>query len=120
MLCPTVATGGNVSIFMLGDSVTERIYVDGFLPVFNCSVVDPKITRNIESVDNYYQHNKGMLCSQYNITRVGYQFHWGVARTEGDYHVGWQKHRTANDTNNSHHNIIAGIKEFQSRSSNDK
>eukprot|EP01036_Dinobryon_divergens_P032026 gene32026-41534_t len=43
-------------------------------------------------------------------------FHWGVSKADGDYHVGWQKHRSPGDTANSIQNIKNAIAEFQQRS----
>lgn len=109
----------NTSIYLLGDSVSERIYIDGLVPVLNCTIADPRINRSVESVENYYMRDKGMLCNSHNITRIGYMFHWGVSRGDGDYHVGWTKHRTAGDTTNSHTNVLAAIQEFHNRTALD-
>ena len=70
------------SVYLLGDSVSERLYVDGLIKVFNCSSIDPNIIRSVETITDYYPNNKGLLCNDKNITRIGYMFHWGIAKKE--------------------------------------
>jgi len=73
-----------MSVFLLGDSTTARVHQFGTVPYFNCTIVDPNITHHYEAVQNYYEDYRGMLCSNYNVSRVGYMFHWGVS-TKWDY-----------------------------------
>ena len=109
-----------LSVFLLGDSVTERLYAEGILPHLNCTIPDPRVLRSVETVDYYPRSPKAMLCNnQYGVVRVGYMFHWGVSKADGDYHVGWQKHRSPGDTANSIQNIKNAFAEFQQRSSFD-
>lgn len=106
-----------LSVFLLGDSVTERLYAEGILPHLNCTIPDPRVLRSVETVDYYPRSPKAMLCNnRYGVVRVGYMFHWGVSKADGDYHVGWQKHRSPGDTANSLQNIRNAIAEFQQRS----
>jgi len=119
-------TGDKLSIFFLGDSTHERLFTDGLIPHCNCSIVDPNIKRHTEAIENYYEKNRGRICFNHNVTRIGYMFHWGVA-TKGDYARSWSKHRMYSgergtpyvDTKDSHKNIELAIYEFQNRSRND-
>ena len=115
LLLPTYRAA--VSVFLLGDSVTERLYAEGILPYLNCTLPDPRVVQSVETVSYYPNSPKASICSnKYGIVRVGYMFHWGVSKVDGDYHVGWQKHRSPNDTTNSIQNIKNAILEFQQRS----
>lgn len=115
-----------ISVYFLGDSTHERLYTDGLIPYYNCSVIDPNIRRHTEAIENYYERNRGRICFNHNVSRIGYMFHWGVA-TKGDYARSWSKHRmysgnpgsTYVDTKNSHKNIELAIYEFQNRTRND-
>lgn len=111
----------NISVFLLGDSTSERLYVHGLLPQYNCTVIDPRINRNVEAVRGYgYNVNRGMLCdNDAGLVRVGYLIHWGVSRISGDYLSSFGAHRSPDDTDNSITNILNTVREFQQRTSSD-
>ena len=103
-----------MSIYLLGDSVTEKLYSDGLVPSLHCEEEDPRATRWTEVVEDYHNDNRGFICTDDQVTRVGYMFHWGINR-DGQYHIGWKKHRSPGDSENSVDNIKSAILEFQNR-----
>ena len=106
-----------LSIFLLGDSTSGFLYHDGFIPTFNCYVVDPNITQRVERSPRFSWGN-GYLCNKYGITRVGYAVHWGVFSSH--YHKRWNRHQSFNSSLNSRTNIIDAVVEFQTRTKNSK
>jgi hypothetical protein len=110
----------SLSIFLLGDSTSERLFVHGLIPTFNCTSIDPSIKKFVEAVSyKDYARNRGMTCNSTQLSRIGYMIHWGVAKQDGDYSHNWTNHRSSGDTENSIANIINSIKEFQQRSGAD-
>lgn len=111
LLCMTMCTA-NKSIFLLGDSVSQRLVQKGFTPLFNCTEADPKISFTAETSD-VYTADKGLLCHENNITRVGFTIHFGVF--DADYHKHWTTHKAHGSSNNSRTNILQAVHEFQHR-----
>ena len=112
------------AVYILGDSISYRMYRFGLAPTFNCSVEDPYITRPVEKVEysgiyGDYITNKAWKCSDV-ISRIGFLFHWGVSNVDGDYCDAYLSHRSPNDTTNSVSNIMSAVKEFQLRSGEDE
>jgi len=109
------------AIFVLGDSISYRMYRFGIVPSFNCTVEDPFIIRPVEKVDykgfyGDYTSNKAWRCLSDTVSRVGFAFNWGISNVDGDYEIAYRNHRSPNDTINSVSNIISAIDEFQARS----
>ena len=100
------------AIFLLGDSVSQRLFKDGLVPMFNCTEVDPNIVFTCETTDQYRQ-DKGRICTGLDVSRVGYLIHFGVF--ESNYHNNWPSHQPYGGTNNSRTNILNAVAEFQHR-----
>ena len=103
------------SIFLLGDSISEKIYTFGLRILLNCSIIDQHIILSVESSKIHPEHT-GYLCSNnhYGIVRIGFSIHWGVA-THPPYHSSWNTHRFPNSTIYSRSNIILSLNEFINR-----
>lgn len=109
--CVLVALG-NQSFFLIGDSVSARLYNEGLVQVFRCLEVDPNITFKAETTTTY-EFDKGRICTAFNVTRIGYMIHFGVF--DSTYHTNWKNHMPEGGTENSRTNIKLAVKEFQNR-----
>ena len=108
-----LATGwAKLSIFLLGDSVSIKLYEEGFTPIFDCHEVDPNITISVETSPTY-NALKGRTCSGPIVERIGVSLHFGVFPS--DYHNNWLNHQSYGSTNNSRTNIKIALSEFQNR-----
>lgn len=101
------------SMFLLGDSVSEKIYSYGLRSLLNCSVVDPRTLLRVEQSDRIPSGNGYVCINRYNIDRIGYVIHWGVGSPP--YHHSWEDHRFPNSTLFSRSNILLAIDEFLHR-----
>ena len=102
------------SIFLLGDSISEKIYTFGLVKLLNCTIVDPHIRLFVESSMVHPQHT-GYLCNNmYGIDRIGFSIHWGVA-LHPPYHSSWDTHRFPNSSIHSRTNIMLSLNEFINR-----
>ena len=113
------------AIYVIGDSISYRIYRFGIAPTFNCTLEDQLITRPVEKIEyngsfGDYSTNKGWKCFSGTVSRVGFAFNWGVSNVDGDYEIAYLKHRSPGDTNNSISNIMSAVDEFQARSDNEE
>ena len=64
------------SIFYLGDSTSEKIYLYGLTKLLKCEREDPNIEVTVEA-----NNKTGLLCypnSARGYVRIGYMRHWGV------------------------------------------
>ena len=72
-----------LDIYLIGDSISYRIYRFGIVPTYNCAEEDTWITRPVEKVlyngfYGDYTDNKAWKCNSLMVSRVGFAFHWGV------------------------------------------
>lgn len=102
-----------IGLFILGDSTSARLYAKGLAVHFNCTLNDPKATRNPEIVIDRYL-TPALVCNDELVERIGFMFHWGVS--DGDYLDSWKSHRSPGDSRSSITNIITAITQFQERS----
>ena len=110
-----------LAIYLIGDSISYRIYRFGIVPTYNCAEEDTWITRPVEKVlyngfYGDYTDNKAWKCNSLMVSRVGFAFHWGVFT---DPFSAWATHRSPNDTTSSVQNIMSSIEEFQLRTKNE-
>lgn len=111
LLCVAVCAA-NWSIFLLGDSVSHRIFHYGFAPLLNCTEADPTISFTAETSDGY-KNDTGLICHGNGVTRIGYTIHFGVF--ESGYHWHWPGHKPHGASNNSRTNVLLALQEFQHR-----
>jgi hypothetical protein len=102
----------DVSVFLLGDSVSQRIFMDGFVPLCDCRTVDP-VQNFIAERTLHYINDTGRICNTLGVSRIGYMIHFGVF--SAPYHRNWLSHNPIGATNDSRTNIKMAVKEFQNR-----
>ena len=111
----------NKSVFFIGDSVSERIFQRGLLPLlskFDVHCIDDPL--RVSSQSDYPL--PGVLCNHASgHRRVGKMRHWGVNPIDSDYLENWvyPDMGQINDTKNSPINIIRAVEEFQRRTADD-
>jgi len=114
-----------IAVFILGDSISYRLYRFGLIPTFNCSIEDVFIKRQVDKIEyngfyGDYSSNKSWKCYSDIVSRIGFAFNWGISNNDGDYAAAYRDHRSPNDTINSVTNIMNAIEEFQLRSGKDE
>lgn len=122
VLCAQAALAARVSLFLLGDSTSRRLYTDALAP--SCSGFrDPLATRvfeingcsNNSRASTCIYNEKPLVCSPESpLARIGYTIHWGLSPPP--YHVAWSRRRSLGDTDDSVTNILDSVAEFQARS----
>lgn len=99
------------SIFLIGDSIFERIYSYGMITLLNCTDLDSNINIQVEKYD--FSWNQGLQCNGYGVKRIGYTIHWGV--NGPPYHRAYKTHKFPGSTIDSRTNILMAVDEFLNR-----
>ena len=110
----TVSSTDKYALYIFGDSTSMRLF-QGLRPICN-GTADPRLQIPTEAVGGYPPDVIGQVCDPTSpLLRIGFMIHWGVARSDGQYHKAWTSHHRAGDTDDSVENIHAALKEFQRR-----
>lgn len=124
---------GPIAVFLIGDSTSNLLYIDGLMSTFNCQYGDPEAKQVLEKYGHpsmfiewaAYLSNPsspkitGGICKSPLVSRVGFKFAWGAALKCCNYHKNWETHRSFNDSVDNFENIKIGLQEFNHRSRND-
>lgn len=123
LLCLVATSNASrVALFVLGDSTSHRLHVDGLAP-FCRGTTDPLAQRwfemngckNNEDPHTCMYDDKPYVCApEAPFSRIGYTIHWGIQPPP--YHNTWTGHRSLGDSENSITNIMDAVAEFQKRS----
>jgi hypothetical protein len=111
VLCLVISVA-DVSVFFLGDSVSQRTFMEGFVPLCDCQKDDPA-QKFIAERTNHYINDTGRICTAKGVIRIGYMIHFGVFLAP--FHRNWPSHNPIGATNDSRTNIKLAIREFQNR-----